>query len=57
LPFLLFANNTGFWWENLRERYHLKDEGVDGRIILKLSLETSDRGIDWLRMGTGGGLL
>jgi len=25
---------TGFWWGNLRERDHLEDSGVDGRIIL-----------------------
>ena len=24
---------TGFWWENLREKDHLEDPGVDGRII------------------------
>ena len=24
---------TGFWWGNLRERDHLRDPGVDGRII------------------------
>jgi hypothetical protein len=26
---------TGFWWGNLRERDHLEDLDVDGRIILK----------------------
>jgi len=26
---------TGFWWRNLRERDHLEDSGVDGRIILR----------------------
>jgi hypothetical protein len=26
---------TGFWWGNLRERNHLGDPGVDGRIILR----------------------
>jgi hypothetical protein len=23
------------WWENLRERVHLEDPGVNGRIILR----------------------
>ena len=26
----------GFWWGNVRERDHLGDPGVDGRIILSL---------------------
>jgi hypothetical protein len=26
---------TGFWWGNLRERDHLQEPGVDGRIILR----------------------
>jgi hypothetical protein len=25
---------AGFWWGNLRERDHLEDPNVDGRIIL-----------------------
>jgi hypothetical protein len=26
---------TGFWWGHLRERNHLGDPGVDGRITLR----------------------
>jgi len=26
---------TEFWWGNLRERAHLGDTGLDGKIILK----------------------
>jgi len=26
--------HTGFWWGKLRERIHLEDLGLDGRIIL-----------------------
>jgi hypothetical protein len=26
---------TGFWWENLRKRDHLRDLGVDERRILR----------------------
>jgi hypothetical protein len=29
--------HTGFWWGKLREKEHLKDLGIDGRILLKRS--------------------
>ena len=50
---------TGVWWGNLRERDHLRDPGIDGRIILRWIFRTLDvvawTGSMWLRIGTGGG--
>ena len=41
---------TGFWWGNLRERHHLEDPGVDGRIILRwLDLQEVELGgMGWI---------
>ena len=39
---------TGFWWGNLRERAHLEDYGVDGRIILRWIFRKLHGGTDWI---------
>jgi hypothetical protein len=39
---------TAFWWENLRERDHLGDPGVNGRIILRLKYDVED--MDWIEL-------
>jgi len=47
-----------FWWGNVRERDHLKDTDVNGRIILIWIFVNWDvgtwTGSIWLRIGTGG---
>jgi len=49
---------TGFWWGNLRDRDHLGDPAIDGRIILRWIFRKWDvgvwTGLSWLRIGTGG---
>jgi hypothetical protein len=48
--------HTGFWWGNLSEGGHLKDPGVDGKIILSWIFEKCDGGGHGLdRSGSGQG--
>jgi len=51
----------GFWCGNLRERAHLEDPGVNGRIILRWIFRKwvmrAGTGSMWLRIGTDGGHL
>jgi hypothetical protein len=52
--------HTRFLWGNLREREHLDEPGVDGRIILKYFFRKCVGAwteLIWLRIGTFGGLL
>jgi hypothetical protein len=50
-----------FLWQNLRERDHWEDPGVDGRIILRCIFEKCvvgvSTGLSWLRIETSGGNL
>jgi len=36
--------------ENLSERYHLKDLGIEGRVILKWLFKKWDVGMDWIHL-------
>jgi hypothetical protein len=54
-------NCTMFWWESPKERDHSEDQGVGGRMGSEWILGRLAWGVwigfDWLRIGTGGGLL
>ena len=41
--------HIGFWWEDMKERNHLEDIGVDGRILLKPIFKKwyGGYGLDW----------
>jgi len=40
---------TGFWWGKLRERDHLEDPGIGGRIILRwIFRKWNGEGIEWI---------
>jgi hypothetical protein len=41
---------TGFCWVNLRERDHLEDPGIDGRMTLIWIFRKWDWGMDWIDM-------
>jgi hypothetical protein len=42
---------TGFWWESPKEKDHLKDQGVDGRMRVKMDLrEIGWGGVEWIHL-------
>jgi hypothetical protein len=42
---------TGFWWENPKERGHLEDQGVDGRMGSKWILgRLVWGGVEWIHL-------
>ena len=51
--------HTGFCWVNVKEKDHLEDPGVDGRILLRWIFRKWDvgawTGSSWLMIWTGDG--
>jgi hypothetical protein len=42
---------TGFWWESRKENNHLKDQGVDGRMGSKWTLERLvGECVEWIQL-------
>jgi hypothetical protein len=41
---------TGFWCKSQKEKYHLKDQGIDGRVGSKWTLGTSAGGLEWIHL-------
>jgi len=47
------GRGTGFWWENLKEKDHEGDPGLDGRIMLRWIFRKWDGGYGLDQAGLG----
>jgi hypothetical protein len=41
---------TVFWWESPKEKDHLKDHDVDGRVGSKWTLGRLSGGVEWIHL-------
>jgi hypothetical protein len=41
---------TRFWWQSPKERDHLEDQGVDGKMRSEWILGRLAGGVDWIRL-------
>jgi hypothetical protein len=41
---------TRFWWESAKERDHLEDQGVGGKMGSEFVREIGLGGVDWIRL-------
>jgi hypothetical protein len=39
-----------FFWESLKEKDHLKNQGIDGRMGSKWTLGKLGRGVEWIHL-------